>query len=168
MFVSSLPLVSSLLDESQARRDFPVLANFSSELQLGRFGSGDNIKITDQGLEISLTTDRYSGFSLNDFPRDWSGYKGVKLSLINHEPNNILFTCRIHDWGHHQDYEDRFNKLYTVLPGEFIIEINLEDVRNAPKGRNMDLTIIGGLICFTSDLVEPQTITLKEISLDNQ
>lgn len=165
--ISSIPLTTSLLDEYQARRDFPVLADFSSTLQLGRFSRRSNFTLTDRGLEISLTTGRYSGFSFNYFPRDWSVYNGVKILLHNHESDAILFTCRIHDLEHNQKYEDRFNQVYSVLPGEFVIQINFEDVRIAPKGRILDLTRVRGLICFTSNLIEGKTVTLEKILLYN-
>ena len=159
------PLALDLVDEYRARAQFPVLADFTSSLQLDRFGGGAGLKITAGGMQVSFGTTKYSGFSLKYFPRDWRGYAHVRIELNNPGPDEIDLTCRIHDELHNQSYDDRFNRRFAIQPGAQAIMISLAEVENSPRTRKMDLGRIGGLGCFTVSRAIPAQLVISSIAL---
>jgi VanZ family protein len=159
------PVAISLVDEYQARRDFPVLAGFQSKLELGRFSGGSRLKLTDEGLQVDFSTKQYSGFSLKYFPGDWSGYHMLNIDIRNPGNESVYLTCRIHDEHHNQAYGDRYNRRFIITPGDQTIKIDLEQVRSAPSARTMDMKKIGGLGCFTVSLVAPVQLIIRKIYL---
>ncbi len=169
------PLAISLLDETVARQQFPLLASFETPFELDRWQGDANMaikhipSISDGNiLKISLSTTLYSGVNLKYFPGDWRNYKTLKLSVYNPQTRSLSITCRIHDMRHTQGiqrYSDRFNHRFLLSQGWNNIEIDLSDVASAPKHRQMDLEKIRGLGVFATSLPQPQTIFLDDIKL---
>ena len=167
LLVRVYPVGISLVDEYQARREFPVLAGFESSLELGRFGGGSRLKLTDGGMEVRFTTEKYSGFSLKYFPRDWRGFHDLDIKIQNPEDTDVYLTCRIHDQHHDQSYDDRYNRSFRIIPGGQTIKIDLGAVRTAPRTRTMDMEKIGGFGCFTVRLPAPRILIINKIALSN-
>ena len=165
LLIRAYPLGVSLVDEYRARSRFPVLADFASTLELGRFGGDSRLKLTDKGMEVRFTTAIYSGFSLKYFPRDWSGYHYLDIEILNPNDVEVYLTCRIHDQHHNQSYNDRYNRRFRVTPGLQLIKIDLDTVKSAPRTRTMDMEKIGGLGCFTISLPAPITLIIRKIAL---
>lgn len=161
------PLGISLVDEYQARRQFPVLAGFASRQELGRFGNSSRLNLTDQGLRVNFGTEHYSGFALKYFPDDWSGYHVLNIDIRNPGSDSVYLTCRIHDQHHDQSYADRYNRTFTVTPGEQTLAIDLVEVKASPRTRTMDMKNIGGLGCFTVSLSAPVNLIIRKIALSN-
>jgi len=166
LLARAYPLGISLLDEYQARRQFPVLAGFESSLELDRFGGGSRLNLRGDGLQVRFGMELYSGFSLKYFPSDWSGYHVLSINIRNPGTDAVYLTCRIHDQHHDQSYEDRFNRRFTITPGEHTVNIDLQEVAAAPRGRTMDMKNIGGLGCFTVRLAAPRVLIIRKIALD--
>ena len=159
------PLLAALADEWRARRDFPVLVDSTSCMALSRFSDQKNLQWLGDSIRIDFTTTRYSGFGLRFFPRGWTGYARLEMSLSNPSDRTITLTCRIHDRSHNQAYEDRFNAMYAIVPGENTIVMNLAEVSALPTGRLMDMTNIAGIGCFTTSLERPVALLLHRIGL---
>ncbi len=169
------PLATALLDETVARQQFPLLSDFETPFELDRWQSNARMEIKyipsiSKGniLEISLSTKRYSGIELKHFPGDWRNYKTLTLRIYNPLTRPISITCRIHDRQHTQGvqrYNDRFNHPFLLTQGWNNIEVNLNDVAQAPRNREMDLGQIRGLGIFVIALPQPQLIYLDNIKL---
>jgi hypothetical protein len=169
------PLSGSLADTYLARRDFPVLADFETPLELERW-SGDahrerttTVRLSGQyALKVMLGTTRYSGVSLNSFPRDWQVYRALEIGIFNPDQDVIFMTCRIHDRRHiegPQRYQDRFNRRYAIQQGWNRIRIPLQDVQAAPEGRSMDLRDVMAVGLFATGLDHPRVVFLDHIRL---
>ena len=169
------PLGGSLADTYLAQRDFPVLADFETPLELDRW-SGDAhrersmaVRLYGQyALKVMLGTTTYSGVSLNTFPRDWRAYRALEISIYNPDQDVIDMTCRIHDRRHVQGtqrYQDRFNHRYAIQPGWNRIRIPLKDVQAAPEGRSMDLRAVMAVGLFATRLDYPRVVFLDHIRL---
>ncbi len=175
LLVQLQPLATSLLDETIARQQFPLLSGFETPFELDRWQGDANMSIkhipsiSDGNiLKISLSTTQYSGVNLKYFPGDWRNYKTLKLSIYNPQTHPLSITCRIHDIQHTQGiqrYSDRFNHRFLLSQGWNNIEINLSDVASAPRHRKMDLGKIRSLGIFVISLPQPQTIFLDNIKL---
>lgn len=169
------PVITALVDEHRARRSFPILSDFQSPLQIDRWSEGDNISIAEapppagnRALKIDLTTRRYSGTSLKYFSGNWRGYDFFQVRVFNPSPQKITLTCRIHDKKHtkgEQAYNDRYNKTYTMIQGWNTITVDLDEVRQAPASRDMDLHEIYGIGIFATLLPHPRTIYIDDVKL---
>lgn len=124
--------------------------------------------IHKRGLRISLSTARYSGVSLHNFPGDWHRYDHFVIDLYNPQDHPLQMTIRINDMEHdlgNNDYYDRFNTRLTLAPGANRFELDLNNIRTAPEGRSMDMKAVRRLILFTVGLTEPKTLYLRDIRL---
>lgn len=158
-------LTLALMDEWRAWREFPVLLDSGDRLLLTRFGNQTNLQPNSSGVQVAFGTTLYSGFNLRYFPRDWSGYARLELLLDNPAEETVALTCRIHDRAHNQDYADRFNGRYVIVPGANVIAVDLAAAALLPSGRRLDLRRIAGLGCFTTRLAQPAVLVLRRIRL---
>lgn len=124
------PVAVALSDELRAARQFPVLSNFESMVEIGRWEGGAEFSIDDfeawegrRSLRVSLETELYSGVALHYFPGDWEGYGFFQFRVLNPDAEEIRLTCRIHDRAHvkgEQRYSDRFNRSFVInADGDF-------------------------------------------------
>ena len=87
---SLLPVGKVVVDDIIARQQFPLLSGFETSLESTRWGGSAKRKIHhdiyfsgSSSLQIRLTTQRYSGIGLKDFPQNWSEYRAVSLQVFN-------------------------------------------------------------------------------------
>ena len=169
------PVARSLLDEAIARHQFPLLSGFETPFEIDRWTgnarqSVETVAAISQGklLKVSLTTDQYSGVTLNYFDGDWASAHTLLISLYNPDASPLQITCRIHDLQHedgNEEYEDRFNRSFLLVQGWNRIEIDLNDVRASPAGRSMDMSRIRGLGIFVVALPAPRILYIDEVRL---
>ena len=120
------------------------------------------------GLRLSLSTARYSGATLHNFPGDWQGYGQLVISLDNPQDQPVPITLRINDIQHDQgdnDYSDRFNTRLTLSPGPNTFQLDLDRIRNAPATRTMNMREVRRLKLFTTGLPAPKTVYLRDLRL---
>jgi VanZ family protein len=169
------PLITSLIDEAIARDQFPLLSGFETPFEIDRWSGNAGMSVETMAsiasgrvLKLSLTTDQYSGISLNYFDGDWSSARALKIDLYNPDINPLWITCRIHDQRHtdgNEEYRDRFNHSYLLTQGWNHIEIDLKTVKQSPANRSMDMSRIRGLGLFAVKLRAPRIIYLDEVRL---
>ncbi len=175
--VQLIPTGLALLDEHQARSRFPVLADFETPLQAKRWRKKAVFTIEKEPghvdnklMKVHLTTDTYSGVALEYFPGDWHNYAYFQFRMFNTDEGVLSVTCRIHDREHtkgkkRQQYNDRFNQTFELESGWNTITISLEDVRQAPDGREMDLKLIQNVGIFVIRQPEEKVIYLDDLKL---
>ncbi len=168
-----IPLGKALVDETIARHQFPLLADFETPLELARWERGEkDHQLTRHGqssLKILLTTEQYSGDSLLYFPSDWSHYSTLHFSVHSGAETPLTIVCRLHDRYHCKSgntYHDRFNRQLTCQPGWNDFAIPLKEIKNAPDDRKMDMTAIINLRLFTVKLTRPVIIHLDYFYLE--
>lgn len=176
--LSFVPLKNALVDEWNARKAFPLLADFERSGELKRWNGNANRSLNSEiifsgshSMEIGLKTTTYSGVSLKYFPHDWSGYQFIEFRVYNPSESELKMTCRIHDRRHtegKQRYEDRFNRTFKISGGWNHIRIPLADVEAAPKERKMDMKQIAGMGIFAVRLPEPRKIYLDDVRLGKE
>ena len=168
LLVQLWPLTKSLIDEAIARQQFPLLADFETPFESDRWAgsaspSVESMPSISQGklLKLSLTTNKYSGVTLNYFDGNWTAARTLKFSFYNPEVNPLQIICRIHDHQHadgHQEYADRFNHNFLLVQGWNHIEIDLDEVKQSPASRRMDMRRIRGLGFFVVSLPAPRVL----------
>lgn len=171
--ITLIPLGKALIDETIARDQFPLLADFETPFEPARWEQGEiDHQLARHGhssLKVLLTTEQYSGDSLLYFPPDWSQYTSLHFSIHNGTETPLIIVCRLHDRFHAKsgnDYHDRFNRRLTCQPGWNDFSIPLKEIKNAPTGRKMDMTTIINLRLFTVQLQQPVTIHLDYFYLE--
>jgi len=173
--VGLLPLSIALTDEWTAQKQFPVLSDFETPFEKYRW-DGEAVHSIDHriayhgksSLKVQLDTTEYSGVGLKYFPRDWQNYEALIFSVYNPASKPIKLTCRVHDRRHTQGpqrYSDRFNKSYVLDNGWNTIKINLEEISNAPKTRQMNISQIYNLGIFAVQLPEPRIVFIDNVRL---
>ena len=171
--ITLIPLGKALIDETIARHQFPLLADFETPFELARWEQGEiDHQLTRHGhgsLKVLLTTEQYSGNSLFYFPPDWSQYTSLHFSIHNGTEKPLTIVCRLHDRDHYKSgnaYHDRFNQHLACQPGWNDFSIPLKEIKNAPTGRKMDMTSIINLRLFTVRLSQPVIIHLDYFYLE--
>ena len=172
-----VPLLSDITDEYRSYRDFPLLAGFESDAEFERWAGGRRAGFQrvstprvqgEYSAKITLTTDKYSGVSLDHFPGDWSGRSGLAFDVFN--PGlPLLLHYRVHDNLHHRGtielYTDRYNGRTLLKHGWNEIVIPMADILNGPEGRTMDLRKISGFGLFVMNQPEPRILFLDNVRL---
>ena len=169
------PVTKSLIDEAIARRQFPLLSGFETPFEIDRWTGSARLSIATMPsiadsrlLKLSLTTKQYSGAALKYFDGDWASASRLKFSLYNPDEDPLQITCRIHDLQHndgHEEYEDRFNRRYTLMHGWNHIDIDLDEVKTSPARRSMDMGRIREIGLFVTSLPAPRIIYLDNVRL---
>ena len=68
--------------------------------------------------------------------------------IFSESDTSVSLTIRIEDFHHNGLYDDRFNRVFAVNPGAYKIVIPLDDVKNAPAFRKMDMSAISAFYLF--------------------
>lgn len=173
--LAMFPLARSLSDELWAQNQFPLLSDFETPFEIYRWDAYSEISTDNTiarngstSLKLNLTTDKYSGVFLKYFPCDWRGYKSLNFSIYNPDVDSLMISCRIND-GHHKKknyhYSDRYNNRYHLSFGWNDISIPLENIKNAPKTRFMDIANIELIGIFAVRLPKPRIIYIDNVRL---
>jgi len=175
LIAALFPAVKSISDEIVALRQFPVLSDFETPFEIGRWSGNAKLSIDNDihfhggsSLKVFLKTSNYSGAGLRYFPGNWSNYKYLHLNIFNPSNEPLKITCRIHDRRHTegiQVYNDRFNRSQVLLKGWNQIAIPLDQVENAPKTRKLDLRKVQKMAVYVYRLPQPRVIYIDDVRL---
>lgn len=100
-------------------------------------------------LRIRMTGSDWPGIAHVEPAPDWRGYSRLVLDMTNPEPYPISLTLRVHDRQHDNRADDRFNRSFELSPlRRSMLTIPLQDIELGPRGRELNLAQIAGLILF--------------------
>jgi len=119
--------------------------------------------------EVSLQDGPWPGLIIHDLWPNWEPYSALVIGIENPETDVLQVNVRVHDRAHRdgdQPYGDRFNVSYELESGHHALRIPLEQIRNAPKDRLMDLSQIEGIVVFCSADHAGRQFELVEIRLE--
>lgn len=172
LIITSYQLAISLTDEYIAAKQFPVLAGFETPFEINRWRADGAISISNDisksgnsSLKAVFTTKAYSNVTIKYSLGKWEKYKSLKFSIFNPDSAALKIECRINDRKHNNRYKDRLNRNYLLKRGWNTLTISLDDLRNAPSGRKMDLNSISSISFFTMSLPAPRTVYFDDIYL---
>ena len=163
----------ALWDMREASRQFPVLGDFESRLETRRWSSGKiDRSLARHGrasLQVPLETgNKYPGTTLLNSFGDWTGHSFFAFSVHNPDPETLFLTVSIRDHEHFRrggKYNDRFNRSFRIENGWNDIHIPVEDIRNAPLERTLELDNLTEVVFFTVDLPQPRLMHLDYVRL---
>jgi len=172
----SIPIATSAYDTWDMTREFPVLSSFESPLEMSRWTNKESkIERTklntidgDYSLKADLLFGNYPGISMDYLTNNWRGYSSMSFEVFLEGTTPLDMTVRINDRTHNDEFNDRFNKRVQLLPGENHICIQLDEVRKAPLGREMDMSAITNICIFACNLKTPRTVYFDNFRLKNR
>jgi len=144
------PIVRMVRAYVHRNAQFPVLADFHSRLELyWTLSIGVNREIVDDALEVKFGAEEFPGVAFHEPVPDWRRFKTLVIDVENPDAEPLKLVVRVHDRRHNRMFNDRFNRNYTLAPEERrTLKISLEDIRNAPRGRLMDMAHISDITLF--------------------
>lgn len=172
------PFFRSLADELTARLQFPLLADFETPFESSRFeGKSAGVERSDarafrgrHSLRLSLFSGPWSGTTLRHFPADWSGLSSLHFAVYNPAPRPVFLELTIRDAPFEQGgraYHDLFSRrLLLPAQGWTRVLVPLDEVRQGPQSRELDLSRVTGLGFFVVKEEEPVTLYLDAIRLE--
>lgn len=170
--IALIPLVRDVTDEWIARKQFPVLSDFETAYEEGRWKSNGIMRkakgIARNGnwaLRVQLTTDKYSGISLKHFQGNWREFSDLFFSVYLPDDDPLDIVCRMHDSAHKNQYYDRYNRRFVLKNGWNDMVISLAEVENSPKGRLLKLEEIESFGFFVMAEERNRVIYLDSVYL---
>jgi VanZ family protein len=170
------PLAAALADEQLGRLAFPVLADFETPFEADRWEGSAAHAIDpsrashgNASLRVELIPADYSGVALVRAPRDWRGYRRLRLEAFNAGTETLEVFGRIHDGEHDRrgpSYGERYNTAFRLTPGWTALTIDLAAAERGPAARHLDMSDIRGFMLFVSRLPAPCTIFLDNVRLE--
>jgi len=171
--LSSLIVVS--VAYAERNHQYPVLVSFSAHFgnYFRRTQHASLVVLRDENYgqttgQITLNEGAWPGIIFHDICPDWREYSALLVEFQLDGDKLLDVNIRIHDRNHRlgdQPYEDRFNKTIRLLPGHNTVFIPLEEIRDAPAKRKMDLSQINEIIIFGTRMEAGRTFQLLEIRL---
>jgi VanZ family protein len=173
MCFAFIPLLRGVTDEWIARKQFPVISDFETSLEIDRWKSNGLIRIEkgiarhgEHALRVQLTTDTYSGVSLEYFHGNWQGFTSLFFSVYNPDDVPLEAVCRIQDSAYVNRYDDRFNRSFLLKTGWNDIVISLEDVEHGPEGRLLNLAEVESFKLFVMEQERERIIFMDWVYLE--
>jgi VanZ family protein len=173
-----IPNVTTLYYEARFQfnliHQFPVLAGFESSIETyGHRSSELSTQFHTQGkysLKVELSARKFTGVVFNRMINNWSAYKTLAFDIYNAGPDAFTMIVRVNDAQHNLNgwaKQDRFNRELQLEPGWNHFAVAMDDIRNAPDKRKMDLTKIVWMEMFVGTKPPaPRTIYVDNVRLD--
>ena len=157
---------------------FPSLCQFSSAWEM-MFVRGTNSELqivpppigwkksrVDTVGHVVFHPKKYPGIRVDEPYPDWRGFEEFSLEVYSELSGPQELSIRIDDAHHNQEHADRFNRGVIIKPGLNHIQIPLEEIRQAPVGREMDLAAIKTLILFAVNPPEEFSLYIDNLRLE--
>ena len=157
---------------------FPSLLQFSSEWEMKFVAASDgNLRVVtppagwgkevdDRVGQMVFHSKTYPGFRIDEPYPNWRGFPSFHVEVFSELPIPQTIVIRIDDAHHNNEHSDRFNRAFKITPGVNHITIPIEDIRRAPKGREMDLTAMKAVIVFAVQPPKPFTLYFDNFRLE--
>ena len=171
--------IKAAINEVNIRADFPILSDFETSFERVRWQtSRGKTEIASQyarsgnnGMKITYFPARYPSLSLRDFNGNWLGYAHLRLSVFNAQEYDIELILKIYDHQHHHTgyrYNDRFHETITLTPGWNDLSYSLDEIKQSPKNREMEMNEIYSISLFMIGPKQPTTIYVDDVYLARQ
>jgi len=157
---------------------FPMLCQFSSDWELlfvrpmgsdltvGPVPTGWKKPHGDSVGQIVFYPNTYPGIRIDEPYPDWRGYERFSLEVYSELPEPQTLVLRIDDAHHNQEHADRFNQVVSIFPGLNHIKISLDDIRQAPVERDLDLSQIKTVMLFAVGPSETFSLYVDNLRLE--
>ncbi|MCK4306168.1 MAG: VanZ family protein [Candidatus Eisenbacteria sp.] len=119
----------------------------------------------DRVAKLTLTPAEYPGVAVVEPYPDWRGYESLGFEVYSELQDTVSLVIRINDIHHTESYYDRYNKAIKVAPGVNQFRLSLEDIRTAPREREMDMRNVSTIVLFALSPTEAFSVYVDDIHL---
>lgn len=147
---------------------FPVLADFRENIEtFWVVGYGVNRQIVDGTLDVEFSADEFPGISFHEPAPDWRAYRTLVIEVENRDADSLMLVVRVNDYGRGRHFHDRFNRRFDLAGQERrTIRIPIEEIRNAPRGRLMNMAQITDITLFRGDRTGSRHLRVYSLRLE--
>jgi len=171
-----IPVISAGIDEIRATHDFPLLGSFESFTEISRWRTNGatikrGLKHATHGefsLMVTFSPGLYPGITMNYPPRDWRNQDILSFDIFLEEEKTFELIIRINDLLCDEEYEDRYKRTISLIPGANYITIPLSEVEQAPKDRKFEMGHISVLSISSFNLTEHRIVYVDNIRLEKR
>jgi hypothetical protein len=151
-----------------------MLLDFESDSELDKLHwschalyslSDDHATHGSKSLKLELFPSDYPGLDFSPAVKDWRDHKALCLDVFNPSAQQIQLTIRIDDKKDSPDYDDRYNKSFTINPGANHIAIPLDSISASRANRHLDLAHIRRMFISESHPQDKTTFFIDAIKL---
>ena len=171
--------IKAAINEVNIRADFPILSDFETPFERKRWQTrrgkteiaSQYARSGNNGMKITYFPARYPSLNLRDFKGNWLGFSQLKLSIFNAQEYDVELILNIYDHQHHHTgyrYNDRFHESITLSPGWNDLSYSLDEIKQSPKNREMEMDEIYSFSMFMIGPKQPTTIYVDDVYLSRQ
>jgi len=169
IIIPLIPGIKGSLSYFHRSRQFPAINSFDSNLerQYMEISNADvdfvnpppgfKTRAHKKVCEIVFHPAQYPGIKILEPEPDWSLYQTLKLDVYSETDSDIVLAIAIADRSHNHEFNDRYTQTFTIKTGINEISISLEDIKKAPKNREINIKEIASILIF---LVKPEIETI--------
>jgi VanZ family protein len=163
-----LPIVRMTRAYVHRNAEFPVLADFHSRIELyWTLSFGVKREIVDDALEVEFVADEFPGVAFHEPVPDWRKFRTLVIDVANPAAEPLDLGVRVHDRRHNHTFNDRFNRRYALAAGERrTLRIPLEDIRNGPRLRLMDMAHVSDIKLFRGGETGSRRLRIYSLRLE--
>jgi hypothetical protein len=171
LFISCYPLGTLVRDYIGRNKAFPVIMDLRADWADTFIKLQDALPAPDAcspGMTgLDLLPASYPGVSVTEPVPDWRSYRQLVFTLHNASAAPVSLVIRVHDRLHDQSFSDRYNRTLTVNPGLNRYTIPVDEIRDGPAERSLELARVAGVILFASDPRHVITVCISSMQLEN-
>jgi len=150
----------------------PVLADFEGAWETALITAGERVATPaewpasgDYLLRVATPARRYAGVQFLDPYPHWGGFGELRFVAAAGDGERHDLTLRVHDEGHDNRFDDRFNRTFAIGPEPREYCIPMTEIENAPDDRRMNLAAIAGMTVFLIDTEGTEVFLLDAVRL---
>ena len=114
---------------------------------------------------MNLQQAQYPAATLAGPYPDWREYGLLKFNVYLDGGTTLDLVVKVVDADHDETYEDRSQRVISLLPGANEYGIDLADIEEGPRDRKLDMSRIRSLQFFVDGLAAPRTIYIDHVRL---
>ncbi len=170
LLASSLFIIS-MLNYSYSKKELDVEIGLSKPGEFSTLSGRAKRLINQQDKTITVIFDTsvYSTIYFRRIQEDWSKYKSLRVELSNltDKPFQLVFDVKDHQHftSKNREYTDRYAERINIKPGKQVVTIPIEKIKNAPLGREMDMTNIREFMLATYYVSQEFTVIFHSMNL---
>lgn len=159
-----VPVIATFRSYLERDAAFPVIFSFEAPWQKP-FLATNRCNVLPHG-RLVFQPGEYPGIVIKEPYPDWRAWKQLTFRVSSSMPRPVSLVVRIDDVHHNNEYGDRFNRAFEIMPGSNAVVIPVADIGTAPKTRGFDLARVRRILLFVPSPAESVTLGVSELRLE--